>query len=79
MNDQRRDPQDAGDRSPLDQEEGSRLPHPGLCATCRHAVRVPTSRGATFWRCGRAATDPRYAKYPALPVTRCEGHVRREC
>jgi hypothetical protein len=24
--------------------------------------------------CERAHTDPRYAKYPRLPVTRCPGH-----
>lgn len=46
----------------------------GLCAQCRHARRVDSAKGSTFWMCGRAATDPRYAKYPPLPVVRCPGH-----
>src|SRR5207244_3513957 len=45
----------------------------GLCADCRHARRVTSGRGSTFWRCGRAATDRRFARYPRLPVTRCDG------
>ena len=45
----------------------------GLCATCAHARIVPTPR-ATYWRCALAATDPRFAKYPRLPVLECDGH-----
>jgi len=48
--------------------------HAGLCAVCRHARRVDTRRGSTFLLCERAASDPRYARYPALPVLRCQGH-----
>ena len=47
----------------------------GLCADCRHARRVPTPR-AVYWLCGRAADDPRFEKYPRLPVVDCEGHER---
>ncbi len=46
----------------------------GLCADCRHARRVVSAKGSEFWMCGRAASDPRYAKYPPLPVVRCAGH-----
>lgn len=49
---------------------------PGLCGTCRHAHRVDTARGGTFWRCGRAADDPRFRRYPQLPVGTCPGHER---
>lgn len=49
----------------------------GLCATCRHARRVPTPR-ATYWRCGLSAGDPRFDKYPRLPVLRCGGYERKE-
>jgi len=45
----------------------------GLCASCRHARPVTSARGSTFWQCGRAATDRRFARYPRLPVTRCDG------
>ncbi|HEY3097449.1 MAG TPA: hypothetical protein VGL14_00975 [Methylomirabilota bacterium] len=45
----------------------------GLCATCRHGRRVESARGAVFWRCARSAQDPRFAKYPRLPVLECVG------
>jgi arginine deiminase len=51
------------------------VPDPaGLCATCRYARRVETGRGSVFTRCERAASDPRYAKYPRLPVATCPGY-----
>jgi hypothetical protein len=46
----------------------------GLCASCRHMRRVETERGSVFYRCARAVTDPRFPKYPPLPVVRCEGY-----
>ena len=49
-------------------------PTAGLCASCAH-VRVQRSdRGTEFLRCAKAETDPRYRKYPPLPVLRCAGH-----
>ena len=51
-------------------EETSRV---GLCWTCRHARVVATPRGR-FWLCRLAATDPRFEKYPRLPVLSCDGH-----
>jgi len=45
----------------------------GLCATCRHAQQITSARLSTFVRCGLSATDPRFPKYPQLPVARCEG------
>jgi hypothetical protein len=44
----------------------------GLCRTCAFARLVPTAR-STFWLCRRAATDPRYERYPRLPVRACPG------
>jgi hypothetical protein len=32
-----------------------------------------TARGSRFWRCLRADDDPRFARYPRLPVTACSG------
>jgi len=46
----------------------------GLCGRCRHAVVRPTRRGTVYLRCGLAAVDPRFAKYPRLPVERCPGY-----
>jgi len=45
----------------------------GLCAACRHARRVTSPKLSTFVRCDLNATDPRFPKYPRLPVARCEG------
>ena len=49
----------------------------GLCLTCRWARTVTTRRGSTFFRCGRAETDPRFPRYPALPVRACAGYEER--
>lgn len=46
----------------------------GLCARCQHLRRVHSQRGSTFYLCQRAATDPRYPKYPPLPVLHCPGY-----
>ena len=48
----------------------------GLCATCRHARVVPGAR-STFYMCARSFEDPRFRKYPPLPVIRCIGYERR--
>lgn len=45
----------------------------GLCARCRHATVVHSARGSGFWRCRRSVHDPRFPKYPRLPVLRCTG------
>ena len=45
----------------------------GLCRTCAHSRQVP-SRTTLFWMCGLAATDPRFPRYPRLPVVRCAGY-----
>jgi hypothetical protein len=52
------------------------LPDPrvGLCAACLHARVQVSARGSTFWRCARADDDPRYRRYPPLPVSECAGH-----
>lgn len=47
----------------------------GLCGTCAHVLVRPTRRGPTYLRCGLAASDPAYVKYPRLPVLACAGHT----
>jgi hypothetical protein len=54
--------------------DAARLRKVGLCAGCRHAKTVVSSKGSEFWRCGRADREPAFAKYPRLPVLRCPGH-----
>ena len=50
----------------------------GLCATCRHARVVRSSRGGTFYLCRLAETDARFSRYPRLPVLRCAGYETAE-
>ena len=47
----------------------------GLCLTCVHARQVRTPR-STFWLCQLSATDPRFERYPRLPVVACDGWER---
>lgn len=47
---------------------------PGLCAGCRHGREIRSDRGSVFWLCRRSATDPRFPRYPALPVRACPGY-----
>jgi hypothetical protein len=48
---------------------------PGLCATCEH-LRLLASRRSVFVRCGLAAVDSRFPRYPPLPVVACLGYER---
>jgi len=53
--------------------QGSR----GLCPPCAHVRTIESARGSTFYLCGRASSDPRYAKYPNQPVVACPGFAPR--
>jgi len=46
----------------------------GLCGTCRHARVIMSDKGSRFLMCERAKTDPRYRRYPPLPVLSCQGY-----
>ncbi|MCU1261150.1 MAG: hypothetical protein JWO80_4035, partial [Bryobacterales bacterium] len=49
-------------------------PVPGLCARCAWSRVIVSDRGARFWMCRRGAEgDPRFPKYPRLPVMECAG------
>jgi hypothetical protein len=50
---------------------------PGLCATCAWARAVVTRKGGRFTLCARAEDDPRFEKYPGLPVLACGGYEPR--
>ena len=54
----------------MDREDLIRV---GLCASCRHA-RIVTTPRSRFWLCSLAAVDPRFEKYPRLPVLACPGY-----
>jgi uncharacterized protein YciI len=46
----------------------------GLCFICRWKRPSTNRRGSTFFRCARAETDPRFLRYPPLPVRACVGY-----
>jgi hypothetical protein len=50
-------------------------PRVGLCESCEHARCVRNARGSSFWLCGLHERDPRFLKYPPLPVHTCAGHA----
>ncbi len=52
---------------------GAKAPPPGLCGRCRWRQIVRSARGSIFVRCRRSEIDARFARYPVLPVIRCDG------
>jgi hypothetical protein len=50
----------------------------GLCVTCEFMRQVRSDRGSTFYLCERSLSDPRFAKYPRLPVLECPGYVPKK-
>ncbi len=52
-------------------------PAPGLCAACRHVELLESAR-SVFVRCGLARADPRFPRYPSLPVLDCPGYSRSD-
>jgi hypothetical protein len=49
----------------------------GLCASCLHERVITSDRGSQFVKCGRSKDDPRFPKYPRLPVLSCPGWEAR--
>jgi len=47
-----------------------------LCASCTHMRRIVSDRGSVFYLCELSKTDPRFPKYPRLPVLACVGYER---
>ena len=50
----------------------------GLCASCRFADVITSSRSSTFYRCRLSETDPSFRKYPVLPMLACRGYQAKE-
>jgi hypothetical protein len=50
-------------------------PPPGLCESCAHVRMVDTRRGSRFFLCQLSEVDPRFPKYPRIPVLRCIGYA----
>lgn len=52
-------------------------PGAGLCGDCARSRRVESSRGSVFFLCELSASDPRFPKYPRLPVLSCSGFASK--
>jgi hypothetical protein len=62
--------------SPVNPPPRTCPPNAGLCAECAHLRLVGSPGRSTFVMCGRARTDPSFARYPRLPVLACAGFER---
>jgi hypothetical protein len=49
----------------------------GLCEDCRWMLVIQSDRGARFVQCVKSFDDPRFPKYPRLPVAVCPGREPR--
>ena len=49
----------------------------GLCDSCVHQKLISNTRGSSFSMCELSKTDPRYPKYPRVPVLECPGYEKR--
>src|SRR5713226_7735549 len=65
--------EETSDKSPV-----TNLANIGLCLSCRHALRVQSDRSSVFFFCELSRTDPRFPKYPRLPVLSCTGYHERD-
>jgi len=46
----------------------------GLCLQCLHVRVIESARGSAFYLCRLSERDPRFSKYPRLPVLSCAGY-----
>ena len=53
-------------------------PPAGLCESCRNVRIVDTRKGSRFYLCELSEADPRFPKYPPIPVLRCIGYTPAE-
>ena len=49
----------------------------GLCTDCRHAKVLRNDRGSTFYFCSLAEKDPKFRRFPPLPVRQCPGYDKK--
>ncbi|MGB8011033.1 MAG: hypothetical protein WCF68_05430 [Terriglobales bacterium] len=60
---------------PAESDDKPIRPNPGLCQNCQHSRQIESDRGSIFLRCDLSLQDPRFAKYPRLPVLVCSGYL----
>ena len=50
-------------------------PPVGLCESCANVKVVETRKGSRFYLCQLSEVDPRFPKYPRIPVLHCIGYT----
>jgi hypothetical protein len=48
----------------------------GLCDHCTNVQIIENRRGSRFYRCRLADIDPKFVRYPPLPVLSCPGFAQ---
>lgn len=46
----------------------------GLCEKCKNVRVIVSDRGSRFYLCELSKSDPKFPKYPRLPVLQCAGY-----
>ena len=60
----------------MNDSRGPEQPGPsGLCPRCANVQVITSSRGSRFYLCRLSFTDPRFPRYPPMPVVECIGYV----
>jgi hypothetical protein len=62
---------------PDEQQQAPDSLNAGLCADCLHSCRIESAHGSVFILCNLSLTDPRFPKYPRLPVLSCDGYKKK--
>jgi hypothetical protein len=58
----------------MNDSRGPEQPGPaGLCPVCANVSVITSSKGSRFYLCRLSAIDPRFPKYPPIPVLSCTG------
>ncbi|HTB75185.1 MAG TPA: hypothetical protein VK762_18175 [Polyangiaceae bacterium] len=52
-------------------------PPAGLCESCLHCKEIRSGKGSVFRLCLLHERDPRFAKYPRIPVLQCPGYAKK--
>ncbi len=50
------------------------IPQAGLCESCANVKVIETRKGSRFYLCQLSEVDPRFPKYPRIPVLQCIGY-----
>jgi len=60
----------------MNDSRGAEQPGPsGLCPGCANVQVIISGKGSRFYLCRLSYADPRFPRYPPVPVIECAGFV----